>query len=83
MRIFVKAKSGSKENKVVPPPLKLISEAGVEEYFTVFVKDPPVQGRANDAIIKQLAKHFSVSISQVRLLRGTSSKIKVFEIIGL
>ncbi len=81
MRIFVKAKTNSKENKVVPPPLRLINDGDVEEYFTVFVKNPPIQGKANDAIIKLLAKHFSVSISQVKLLRGASSKIKVYEIL--
>ena len=78
MKIFVKAKTGQKENKVTPPPLRLLTE--VEEYYTVSTKERPVEGRANEAITALLAEHFSVSRSQVRLVTGAISKRKVFEI---
>jgi len=78
MKIFVKAKTGAKENKVTPPLLRLIPEA--EECYTVSVKERPVEGRANEAITKLLAEHFKVSRSQVRLISGATSKRKVFEI---
>lgn len=87
MRVFVKAKAGAREEKIVPPAAKLWQEKesgnGVpapDEWFVISIKEPPVQGRANDAIIKALAKHFNVSNSQVRLISGASSKRKVFEI---
>lgn len=88
MKIFVKAKAGSKYNKVEPPALKLWKEGGregdrVEDYYVVSVKEEPIQGRANDAIIKLLAEHFKVSKSSVRLVLGASSKMKVFDIKGL
>jgi len=78
MKIFVKAKTGAKENKVTPPPLRLIPEA--EEWYTVSVKERPVEGRANEAITKLLAKHFRVLRAQVRLISGATSKRKIFEI---
>lgn len=78
MKIFVKAKPGAKENKVTSPPLRLIPEA--EEWYTVSVKERPVEGRANEAITKLLAEYFKVSRSQVRLLSGATSKRKVFSI---
>ena len=78
MKIFVKAKTGAKENKVTPPLLKLIPET--EEYYTVSVKERPVEGRANESITKLLAEHFKVSRSQVRLISGATSKRKIFEI---
>jgi len=97
MKISVKAKTGAKENKVIPPktsqgdvrptnsswnwfspPLKLIPED--EEWYTVSVKERPVEGRANEAIIKLLAEYFKVSRSQIKLVIGGTSKKKIFKI---
>ena len=84
MKIFVKAKAGSKENKVEPPPLKLWSEDDKKgDYYTVSVKEPAKQGKANQAIEKLLAEYFKTSLSHVRLVSGASAKRKVFEIISL
>ncbi len=82
MKIFVKAKAGAKENKIVPPDLTLWKEVDrKEEYFTVFVKEPPIAGKANLAIAKLLAEYFKKSPREVRLVSGASSKRKVFEIL--
>lgn len=78
MKLFVKAKTGQKENRVVPPKLKLIPDG--EEYYSVSVKERPVEGKANEAITKLLAQYFKVSRSQVKLISGAVSKRKVFEI---
>lgn len=48
--------------------------------LTVYTKAPAIEGRANMAAAKLLAKHFSVAPSKVKLLRGAASKYKVFEI---
>lgn len=78
MKISVKAKTGQKENKVIRPPLRLIPDE--EEWWTVSVKERPVEGRANEAIAKLLATYFKVPRSQIRLISGATSKRKVFEI---
>lgn len=81
MRIFVKVKANSKENKVIEPVQRLLqTDERLNDYYTVCVKEPPVEGRANDAVIKTLAEYFDVSRSQVRLVSGAVSKIKVFDI---
>ena len=84
MKIFVKAKAGAKTEKIIPPETKLWkeknSESDEEEWFVIWVKEPPIQGRANIAIVKVLAEYFKVSNSQIRLVSGFSSKQKVFEI---
>lgn len=72
MRVFVKAKPKSKEERV---------EKIDDTHFVVFVKEPPVQGRANMAITKALAQYFGVSVSSVRLTSGFSSKEKIFEVL--
>lgn len=48
--------------------------------FVVRVKEPPRNGRANQATVKLLAKHFNVSASQIRIRSGFRSRDKVFEI---
>jgi len=70
MKIQVKVKPNSKSEGVTQ-----------EEYnFIVEVKEPPKEGRANQAVTKLLAQHFGVPQSQVRILSGFKSKNKVVEI---
>jgi uncharacterized protein (TIGR00251 family) len=45
------------------------------------VKQPPKQGKANEAVIRLLAEHFGVPRSQVRILSGFRSRNKVIEIV--
>jgi uncharacterized protein len=82
MKIFVKVKAGAKEDKLTQPKQEsLWSEKEEEiEWYSVSVKAPPRQGKANDEVAKLIAKHFKVPQSSVRLLRGATSKQKVFEI---
>ena len=51
-----------------------------DDTLTVYVKAPAIEGRANAAAIKLLAKHFKVAPSKVKLVRGAISKYKIFEI---
>lgn len=51
-----------------------------DDTLTVYIKAPAIEGRANAAAIKLLAKHFKVASSKVKLVRGAASKYKIFEI---
>ncbi len=51
-----------------------------DDTLTVYIKAPAIEGRANAAAIKLLAKHFKVALSKVKLVRGATSKYKIFEI---
>jgi hypothetical protein len=72
MKIFIKAKPNSKNECV---------EQVDDTHFIISVKEPPIQGRANEAIIRAIAGYFNVNRSQVRLVSGFSSKEKIFEIL--
>ena len=48
--------------------------------LTIYIKAPAIEGRANAAAAKLLAKHFGVAPSKIKLVRGATSKYKVFEI---
>ena len=70
MRIQVKVKPNSKTQEVNQE----------EDSFTVKVKEPAKEGKANQAVIRSLAEHFSISKSQVKILSGFRSTNKVIEI---
>lgn len=72
MRIFVKAKPGAKGEEV-----KKIDETN----FVVSVKEPPLQGRANAAIIKAIAAYFQIAPSRVRIVFGYTSRDKIIEML--
>lgn len=71
-KITVKVKPGSKKGPLV--------EQAAEGSFVVYVREPAIEGKANDAAIKLLAKHFNVPKSRIRLTSGQKSKVKLFQI---
>ncbi|MFA5889149.1 MAG: DUF167 domain-containing protein [Candidatus Paceibacterota bacterium] len=83
MRIVVIAKPKAKievVERVGQPTLDFDKGGqGMVEY-KVSVKEVPVGGKANEAIIKVLAKYFDIAPSLVRLVSGATSKRKIFEI---
>jgi uncharacterized protein (TIGR00251 family) len=70
MKIQVKVKPNSNTQEV--------SQEG--NSFVVKVKEPPREGKANQAVIELLAEHFGVPKSQVRIVSGFGSRNKVIEV---
>jgi uncharacterized protein (TIGR00251 family) len=70
MKIQVKVTPNSKTEE--------LSQEG--NSFIVKIKEPPREGKANQAVIKLLARHFGVPQSQVRILTGFRNRNKVVEI---
>ncbi len=58
---------------------------GVMENNVLKVKltSPPVEGAANEQLIEVLADELKVKRSQIKVIRGQSSKRKVVEISGI
>jgi len=71
LKIQVKVKPRSKTEDVT-------REMDVDVYV-VRVKEPPVEGRANRAVLKLLAKHLGVPESRLSIVSGLTSKNKVIE----
>ncbi len=63
-----------------PNSKKPIVEKDLLGGLHVYVHEPPLEGKANKAVIEALAEYFRTSKSQVKLIRGEKSKQKVFEI---
>lgn len=71
MKIIVKTKPGAKNDKI-----EKVDEAN----YIVHIKEPPIDGRANAALVKMLASHFDVSPSLVEIISGYMARVKVIEI---
>jgi uncharacterized protein YggU (UPF0235/DUF167 family) len=71
MKIVVTVRPRSKTERVVRTD---------DTHFSVWVKEPPVDDRANEAAVAALAKHLSIPRRQVRLIYGNASRLKIFEI---
>ena len=72
MKISAKIKPNSRHREEV-----VMNDDGS---LTIYIKAPAIEGRANLAAIKLVAKHYGVAPSRVKLVRGTTSRNKVFEI---
>ena len=58
---------------------KMIEEQG---RYKVYLSAPPLEGKANKALIKFLSEHFGVKKNQVKLIKGEKSRNKIIEIRG-
>ena len=71
MKISVKVKPGSKKENV---------ERVDDTNFIAHIKAPPVEGKANDALVRLLSDYFGVPKSNILIIKGTTSKYKLVEI---
>lgn len=71
MIVTVHAKPGARKNALV-----WLDDNTVKASVTA----PPENGKANEAIIDLLAKHYKSAKSRITLLRGATTRIKQFSI---
>ena len=71
MQKRVKVKPNSKQQKIIEE---------LDGSLTVHLKSPPVNGKANQELIKILAKKFNVPKSYISIKSGVSSRHKLIEI---
>ncbi|NWF60766.1 MAG: DUF167 domain-containing protein [Fischerella sp.] len=71
MQKKVKVKPNSKVQKI---------EEVADGSLIVYLKSPPVDGKANEELIKVLAEKFDVPKSRIRIKSGLSSRNKLIEI---
>jgi uncharacterized protein len=70
--VVVRVKPGSRKGPLV--------EIGNDGELTIYVRERAVEGKANDAVVKLLAKHFGVTPSRVQMVSGATSRVKRFRI---
>jgi len=71
MKVSVKVKANTSQERI---------EKIGDTNFIVWIREKPVEGKANEAVIKALAEYFGVAKSNIALIKGQASKQKIFEI---
>ncbi len=73
MKIRVKVHTNSKTKSI---------EKDIHGVFQVYTSQRPVEGKANEEIIKMIAKYFEVKPNKVFIESGKKSKEKIVEIVN-
>ncbi len=71
MRVNVRVTPRARQNKIV------VADDGMT--LRVYTTAAPADGDANAAVIKMLARHFDVPKTSIKIVRGDTSRDKVFE----
>lgn len=73
MIIKVRVHTNSKSQKILK---------GNNEIFEIYTNQRPVEGKANEEIIKMVAEYFGIKTNQVFIESGKKSKEKTIEIMS-
>jgi uncharacterized protein (TIGR00251 family) len=76
--LAVRAQPGAKKSAIVG-----VYGEGASAQLKIAVNAPPLEGRANDALVAFLAEFFSLPKSAIELATGKSSRSKVFLLRGI
>jgi uncharacterized protein (TIGR00251 family) len=76
--VAVRAQPGANKTAIVG-----VYGEGASAQLRVAVQAPPIEGRANEALIGFLADLFGIARSHVTLLSGQTSRSKVFRLRGV
>jgi len=85
MKILIKVRPSAKKElveKVGQPTLNFYGTQKEEiDFYKIWVKEPAVDGKANEAVIRALAEHLKISASRIKIKSGRESRQKVIEIL--
>jgi hypothetical protein len=83
MRIICHITPHARENRIEKQAVLALGgiEANDGELYKVYVTVAPEQGKANKKMIELLAKYFDVSKSQIKIIKGETSRNKIVEIL--
>jgi len=70
--VVVRVKPGNRKGPLV--------EVGDDGDLTIYVREPAVEGKATEAVVKLLANHLGVPRSRIELISGATSRVKRFRV---
>lgn len=71
MKVFIKTKPNSREDRI---------KQTSENSFEAQIKELPVDGRANQALIRIFAEFLKIPKTRIKIVSGWKSKNKILEI---
>ena len=60
-----------------------IYSATTKPHLNIALQAPPIEGKANDALIAFMAKTLSIARSRIRIIHGERDRIKLLVLSGL
>jgi uncharacterized protein YggU (UPF0235/DUF167 family) len=69
--------------RLIPRAARDHITAGDDDSYIVRVTAPPVDGRANVALCRLIARHAGIAPSRVTLVRGAKARAKLIAVEGL
>lgn len=69
--------------KIIPNAPKTKVDGMLGDFLKIRIQAPPVDGKANAALTKFLAKQLNVSASQIAVLTGHTGRIKRIAVSGV
>ncbi len=84
MRLYIQVQPGAKSSELVGEMLlsaeKFMSGNGEITAYKYKIKAAPEDGAANKELIAVIARDYKVTKSQVKIIKGKSSRYKIVEI---
>lgn len=71
MRLNIRVIPNAKQNKLVKE----------ENRYKIYLTSPPVEGKANKALVDFLSEHFKVKKNKIKIVKGLKSRDKLVEIL--
>lgn len=78
-KITVRLTPNARQNSILGWEKDLFEEQTLKVHVTAL----PENGKANKALIALLSKHWKISKSSIRIIRGGKSRMKVLEILNI
>ena len=80
---ITKTATGATFKVIVQPGASKNEIVGVQQdALKVRISAPPVQGKANKALVNFLAKELGVKKSEIEIVSGHTSRVKTIKVIG-
>ncbi len=71
MKYTIKIKPNANENKIMEQH---------DDFLKIKIRAIPEKGKANNALIKFLSKYFEIPKSNIKIIKGETSRNKIVEI---
>lgn len=71
------------EIRVVPGAKKCLLKKEENGAVKAYLTAPPVEGKANEALVELLADHYGVRKSRIEIIKGLKSRNKIINIRGI
>lgn len=79
-RIAIRVQPGAKRTEIVGWEAGPSDLPGFDRVLRIRLAAPPVEGKANDELVRFLARTAGVGRGEIRIARGESSRFKVIEV---